>query len=206
MGTRGARAAKADGGKPAQSATTTPGGKHVRGATPPVPARRKRPRLDLVSLVVSLWYFVVVVITTAVLMYASRNSIAYDAYFAMAVVRMPLLVGTLWLVFRRMRTARWAIVVVSAVDLAMTLVDVATGANALSESVWQLALPVVLALYYLAAPWPRRVFTEPLDLTPAARPDIPSWRQLFFRRSTRPSCRWLSRGRLRALTGGPAHR
>lgn len=39
MGTRGARAAKADGGKPAQSATTTPGGKHVRGATPP-PRRR----------------------------------------------------------------------------------------------------------------------------------------------------------------------
>lgn len=171
-----------------------------------MPARRKRPRLDLVSLVVSLWYFVVVVITTAVLMYASRNSIAYDAYFAMAVVRMPLLVGTLWLVFRRMRTARWAIVVVSAVDLAMTLVDVATGAYALSEPIWQLALPVVLALYILAAPRPRRVFTEPLDLTPAARPDIPSWRQLFFRHSTWPGCRWLSRGRLRALTGESAHR
>lgn len=55
----------------------------------------------------SLWYFVVVVLTTAVLMYASRNSIASDAYLAMVVVRMPLLVGTLWLVFRRMRTARW---------------------------------------------------------------------------------------------------
>ena len=36
------------------------------------------------------------------------------------------------------------------------------------------------ALYYLAAPRPRRVFTEPLDLTPAARPDIPAWRQLSF--------------------------
>lgn len=95
MGTRGARAAKADGGKPAQSATTTPGGKHVRGATPPAPARRKKPCLDLVSLVVSLWYFAVVAITTAVLMYASRNGIAYDAYFAMVVARMPLLVGTL---------------------------------------------------------------------------------------------------------------
>lgn len=47
------------------------------------------------SLVVSLWYFVVVVLTTAVLMYASRNSIASDAYLAMVVVRMPLLVGTL---------------------------------------------------------------------------------------------------------------
>ncbi len=104
------------------------------------------------SLVVSLWYFVVVVLTTAVLMYASRNSIASDAYLAMVVVRMPLLVGTLWLVFRRMRTARLAIVVVSAVDLAMTLVDIATGAYALSESVWQLAPPVALALYYLAAP------------------------------------------------------
>ena len=91
----GARAAKADGGKPAQSATTTPGGKHVRGATPPAPARRKKPCLDLVSLVVSLWYFAVVAITTAVLMYASRNGIAYDAYFAMVVARMPLLVGTL---------------------------------------------------------------------------------------------------------------
>lgn len=123
MGTRGARAAKADGGKPAQSATTTPGGKHVRGATPPAPARRKKPCLDLVSLVVSLWYFAVVAITTAVLMYASRNGIAYDAYFAMVVARMPLLVGTLWLVFRRMRTARLAIVVVSAVGLAMTLAD-----------------------------------------------------------------------------------
>lgn len=206
MGTRGARAAKADGGKPAQSATTTPGGKHVRGATPPAPARRKKPCLDLVSLVVSLWYFAVVAITTAVLMYASRNGIACDAYFAMVVARMPLLVGTLWLVFRRMRTARLAIVVVSAVGLAMTLADIATGAYALSESVWQLALPVALALYYLAAPWPRCVFTEPLDLAPVARPDIPSWRQLFFRHSTWPGCRWLSRGRLRALTGESAHR
>ena len=206
MGTRGARAAKADGGKPAQSATTTPGGKHVRGATPPAPARRKKPCLDLVSLVVSLWYFAVVAITTAVLMYASRNGIACDAYFAMVVARMPLLVGTLWLVFRRMRTARLAIVVVSAVGLAMTLADIATGAYALSESVWQLALPVALALYYLAAPWPRCVFTELLDLAPVARPDIPSWRQLFFRHSTWPGCRWLSRGRLRALTGESAHR
>lgn len=154
----------------------------------------------------SLWYFVVVVLTTAVLMYASRNSIASDAYLAMVVVRMPLLVGTLWLVFRRMRTARLAIVVVSAVDLAMTLVDIATGAYALSESVWQLALPVALALNYLAAPWPRCVFTELLDLAPVARPDIPSWRQLFFRHSTWPGCRWLSRGRLRALTGESAHR
>lgn len=51
-----------------------------------------------------------------------------------------------------MRTARLAIVVVSAVGLAMTLADIATGAYALSESVWQLALPVALALYYLAAP------------------------------------------------------
>lgn len=91
-------------------------------------------------------------------------------------------------------------------DLVMTLVDIATGAYALSESVWQLALPVALALYYLAAPWPRRVFTEPLDLTPAARPDIPSWRQLSFRRSTWPGCRWLSRGRPRALTGESVHR
>lgn len=88
----------------------------------------------------------------------------------------------------------------------MTLVDIATGAFALSESVWQLALPVALALYYLAAPWPRRVFTEPLDLTPVARPDIPSWRQLSFRRSTWPGCRWLSRGRPRALTGEFVHR
>lgn len=47
------------------------------------------------SLVVSLWYFAVVAITTAVLMYASHNSIACDAYFAMVVARMPLLVGTL---------------------------------------------------------------------------------------------------------------
>lgn len=173
---------------------------------PPAPARRKKPCLDLVSLVVSLWYFAVVAITTAVLMYASHNSIACDAYFAMVVARMPLLVGTLWLVFRRMRTARLAIVVVSAVGLAMTLADIATGAYALSESVWQLALPVALALYYLAAPWPRCVFTEPLDLAPVARPDIPSWRQLFFRHSTWPGCRWLSWGRLRALTGESAHR
>lgn len=173
---------------------------------PPAPARRKKPCLDLVSLVVSLWYFAVVAITTAVLMYASRNGIAYDAYLAMVVVRMPLLVGTLWLVFRRMRTARWAIVAVSAVDLAMALVDIATGAYALFESVWQLALPVVLALYYLAAPWHRRVFTEPLDLMPVARPDIPSWHQLSFWRSTWPGCRWLSWGRPRALTGESAHR
>lgn len=153
MGAQGVRATKTDGTSPATGSEPTPGGKPTTAFGPtPAPARRKKPRLDLVSLVVSLWYFAVVVITTAVLMYASRNGIAYDAYFAMVVVRMPLLVGTLWLVFRRMRTARLAIVVVSAVDLAMTLVDIATGAYALSESVWRLALPVALALYYLAAP------------------------------------------------------
>lgn len=153
MGAQGVRTTKTDGTSPATGSLPTPGGKPTTATGPtPAPARRKKPRLDLVSLVVSLWYFVVVVLTTAVLMYASRNSIASDAYLAMVVVRMPLLVGTLWLVFRRMRTARLAIVVVSAVDLAMTLVDIAMGAYALSESVWQLALPVALALYYLAAP------------------------------------------------------
>ncbi len=151
MGAQGVRTTKTDGTSPATGSGPTPGGKPAQSASP-APARRKKPRLDLVSLVVSLWYFVVVAITTAVLMYASRNSIAYDAYLAMVVVRMPLLVGTLWLVFRRMRIVRWAIVAVSAVDLAMALVDIATGAYALSESVWQLALPVALALYYLAAP------------------------------------------------------
>lgn len=147
MGAQGVRTTKTDGTSPPPSTGSEP----TPGPTP-APARCKKPRLDLMSLVVSLWYFVVVVLTTAVLMYASRNSIASDAYLAMVVVRMPLLVGTLWLVFRRMRTARLAIVVVSAVDLAMMLVDIATGAYALSESVWQLALPVALALYYLAAP------------------------------------------------------
>ena len=206
MGTRGARAAKADGGKPAQSATTTPGGKHVRGATPPragapqeaLPRPREPGREPLVL---------------------RRGRDHHGGAHVRVAQRHRLR--------RLLRDGRRAHAAPGGHPVAglSPHADRAfghrgrerrrpcddagrrrTGAYALSESVWQLALPVALALYYLAAPWPRCVFTELLDLAPVARPDIPSWRQLFFRHSTWPGCRWLSRGRLRALTGESAHR
>lgn len=147
--------------------------------------KKNKERLGFIRFIEFLYGFTVVV-GIAGLMLMSRDNIVYDFDTVMTFVDISLYGTALWLIAKRMVTARPYLIAINSIDIAFEIVGVFVGYRTMTAALGNAGVSALFVAYFAFAKRPREVFTNTLDKETKRDVEMPTprqfeyWRNLFM--------------------------